>query len=265
MAILLLSCRYQSTHSWQGHWASTSMPGRRRRQQSILTDFRAFPGVFTSRQYLRFRHVDSLKRSMRDGNNDKPELKRNRRGFSALLSRVKQSKIRSSASSEVSLAEADRLRRENALLREAVKQLEAENEKLHSANRIVLETFEGEGKIRKASETGGPNGDKSPVTLTGEEMLFEADDTSLWCDELEEGACPVEPTVSFGEALRDRAYWLVGLLVLQSLSGIILAKNEALLAEHPVSKLARHISSFSCPTWLPASFTNIRGIPPICL
>ena len=46
--------------------------------------------------------------------------------------------------------------------------------------------------------------------------------------------CPVEPTVSFGEALRDRAYWLVGLLLMQSFSGIILSRNEALLADHPV-------------------------------
>ena len=40
--------------------------------------------------------------------------------------------------------------------------------------------------------------------------------------------------VSFGEALRDRAYWLVGLLLMQSFSGIILSRNEALLADHPV-------------------------------
>lgn len=46
--------------------------------------------------------------------------------------------------------------------------------------------------------------------------------------------CPLEPSVSFGEALRDRAYWLVGLLLLQSFSGIILSRNEALLADHPV-------------------------------
>lgn len=48
------------------------------------------------------------------------------------------------------------------------------------------------------------------------------------------GFCPTEPTISFGEALRDRAVWLVGLLVMQSLSGFILAKNEALLENHPV-------------------------------
>lgn len=46
--------------------------------------------------------------------------------------------------------------------------------------------------------------------------------------------CPVEPTISFGAALRDRAYWLVGLLLMQSFSGIILSRNEALLADHPV-------------------------------
>eukprot|EP00529_Nitzschia_sp_RCC80_P024180 CAMPEP_0113440336 /NCGR_PEP_ID=MMETSP0014_2-20120614/505_1 /TAXON_ID=2857 /ORGANISM="Nitzschia sp." /LENGTH=455 /DNA_ID=CAMNT_0000331127 /DNA_START=193 /DNA_END=1560 /DNA_ORIENTATION=- /assembly_acc=CAM_ASM_000159 len=60
------------------------------------------------------------------------------------------------------------------------------------------------------------------------------DNNELWCDDvLEDGSCPLEPAISFGEALRDRAYWLVGLLVMQSLSGIILASNEALLANHP--------------------------------
>jgi cation transporter-like permease len=59
----------------------------------------------------------------------------------------------------------------------------------------------------------------------------------LWCDELDtdgDMTCPVEPTISFGEALRDRAYWLVGLLALQSCSGFILSRNEVLLANHPV-------------------------------
>merc|ERR1719273_2627986 len=47
-------------------------------------------------------------------------------------------------------------------------------------------------------------------------------------------ACPVEPDVTFKDALRDRAYWLVGLLVLQSCSGLILSRNEMLLQKHPV-------------------------------
>jgi len=46
--------------------------------------------------------------------------------------------------------------------------------------------------------------------------------------------CPIEPDVSFGDALRDRAYWLCGLLAMQSLSGFILARNEVLLQNHPV-------------------------------
>lgn len=37
-----------------------------------------------------------------------------------------------------------------------------------------------------------------------------------------------------GEALRDRAYWLCGLLAMQSCSGFILARNELLLESHPV-------------------------------
>lgn len=58
--------------------------------------------------------------------------------------------------------------------------------------------------------------------------------TSPQCFPFLSEQCPVEPTISFGEALRDRAYWLVGLLLMQSFSGIILSRNEALLADHPV-------------------------------
>jgi Divalent cation transporter len=135
--------------------------------------------------------------------------------------------------------ELERLRRENILLRETLFKLEAENEKLQQdfANRIVIETFEGEGKIRKAREEAIEDDeddmDASFMLMSEEQMMY--DDPAQWCDELEDGACPVEPTISFGEALRDRAYWLVGLLGMQSLSGIILARNEALLANHPVS------------------------------
>ena len=123
--------------------------------------------------------------------------------------------------------ELDKLEEENARLKSKLEKVQAENERLHDQfnSRIVLENFEGEF-FRPP-----PPSNEGPVTLTGEEMMGE----SLWCDELEDDACPVEPTVSFGEALRDRAYWLVGLLILQSCSGIILARNEALLANHPVS------------------------------
>jgi hypothetical protein len=123
----------------------------------------------------------------------------------------------------------ERLQKENEQLRESLQQMEIENDRLlHDAaqpSRIILETFEGERKIRRAESM-----------LDGEMAM---DDSSMWCDELEEDTCPVEPSISFSEALRDRAYWLVGLLILQSGSGIILARNEALLANHPVSKFAQ--------------------------
>lgn len=104
--------------------------------------------------------------------------------------------------------ELERLRRENMLLRETVTKLEVENEKLHQdfASRIVIETFEGEGKLRKAREEVSVDDLETPFTLMSEEQML-YDDPAQWCDELEEGACPVEPTISFREALRDRAYW----------------------------------------------------------
>jgi hypothetical protein len=76
----------------------------------------------------------------------------------------------------------------------------------------------------------------SGLTLTGEAMSSSNPQDEMWCDTLDEYSeeRPIEPAVSFGEALRDRAYWLVGLLVLQSLSGIILSHNEVLLSNHPV-------------------------------
>ncbi len=45
--------------------------------------------------------------------------------------------------------------------------------------------------------------------------------------------CPMEPNVTFLDALRSRANWLVGLLALQSCSGFILSRNEELLRDHP--------------------------------
>lgn len=153
-----------------------------------------------------------------------------RHSVTTLLSKIRPAK---ESNLETIQEELNRLRDENQILKEVVGQLENENDRLHkeSASRIILETFEGEGRIRRAVQE---RKESAPFTLTSEEMLY--DDPSLWCDELEEDACPVEPTVSFGEALRDRAYWLVGLLAMQSLSGVILARNEALLANHPVSK-----------------------------
>jgi hypothetical protein len=84
-----------------------------------------------------------------------------------------------------------------------------------------------------SSLNGAGGGGGGGITLTEEELSSDMEQ-ELWCDVLDDGQCPVEPTISFGEALRDRAFWLVGLLVMQSLSGIILSRNEALLTNHPV-------------------------------
>jgi len=42
-----------------------------------------------------------------------------------------------------------------------------------------------------------------------------------------------QPTMTFCQSLTDRAGWLIGLLVFQSLSSFILKENEALLQRHP--------------------------------
>ena len=86
-------------------------------------------------------------------------------------------------------------------------------------SRIILETFEGERRIAEFNDE-----------VDDEECVLVYDeDTDTMAD-----SCPIEPNIGFGEALRDRATWLVGLLILQSLSGIILSHNELLLANHPV-------------------------------
>lgn len=122
------------------------------------------------------------------------------------------------------------LQSENFVLRDTIRQLEEENQKLKQRNKIVLETFEGESLFRGDDGSMLQVKPSTGITLTGDEIAQD----ELWCDELDGDQCPVEPSVSFGEALRDRAYWLVGLLIMQSFSGIILSRNEALLADHPV-------------------------------
>lgn len=152
----------------------------------------------------------------------------------------------------------DELELENQLLRQTIRQLELENDRLSSQQRVVLENFEGEGRLARKQQLGDifngyypANGElveedmmNFGITLTGDELTGDVattagmtdEEAALWCDALETGddSCPLEPTISFGAALRDRAYWLVGLLVMQSCSGLILSRNEALLANHPI-------------------------------
>ena len=146
----------------------------------------------------------------------------------------------------------EELETENMLLRETVQQLELENDRLSKQRKVVLESFEGEGSLFMETQEGSRDRNNKKgyeddlmefgITLSGDELAGDINtftspsdkDAALWCDELEDDMCPVEPQISFSAALRDRAYWLVGLLVMQSCSGFILSRNEALLANHPV-------------------------------
>lgn len=75
------------------------------------------------------------------------------------------------------------LQSENSVLRDTIRQLEEENQRLKQrAQRMVgLENFEGERFFR--DEFDRPTADMGGITLTGEEIAQD----ELWCDQLEEG------------------------------------------------------------------------------
>lgn len=161
-----------------------------------------------------------------------------------------------------------KLKAENRLLQERLKLLQAQNDELLKlqqggdesevsrtpTQRLILEDFEGEGNpftagATSATTTSAVVGSSTTTTLaegeydddelglvsTGidEDELCEYDDqTNKWNNGI--GECPVEPNVTFLDAMKSRAYWLVGLLALQSCSGFILSRNELLLQDHPV-------------------------------
>ena len=152
--------------------------------------------------------------------------------------------------------ELTRLRRENELLGERVRLLQQRNDELikeknddASASppeqRIVIEDFEGESLPWSSPEQLGRRAaadltdeddelglsefpDGSTTDSDEECDLYDAS-TGRWNDR-----CPVDgPGVTFLDAMKSRAIWLVGLLAFQSCSGFILARNEALLQDHP--------------------------------
>ncbi|KAL7448327.1 hypothetical protein ACHAWC_000534, partial [Mediolabrus comicus] len=158
-----------------------------------------------------------------------------------------------------------KLKAENRLLHERLKLLQAQNDELLKLTttaggrsgenkdvpppqqRLILEDFEGEGNPFSAGATTasaatttttldeGEEDDELGLVSTGidEDELCEYDDqTNKWNNGI--GECPVEPNVTFLDAMKSRAYWLVGLLALQSCSGFILSRNELLLQDHPV-------------------------------
>ena len=77
------------------------------------------------------------------------------------------------------------LKSENTLLRDTIRQLEEENQRLkQKASKIVLETFEGERWFRGDGEDEETSStDSLGITLTGEEIGQD----ELWCDELDGG------------------------------------------------------------------------------
>ena len=86
---------------------------------------------------------------------------------------------------------------------------------------------------RLGGDSGGEDDNEPGPSGPGDNGACEYDEASgRWFSGA--GECPVEPDVSFADAVRSRACWLAGLLALQSCSGFILSRNEALLQDHPV-------------------------------
>ena len=190
--------------------------------------------------------------------------------FHTILTKLNLSKENETCSP----SELEKLQQENLLLKQTIEYLENQNNILsqsHQKQRIILEQFEGDGKVYDNSGNLIDNDwwDQDSTTNTGlrqrktfedvesQSQSFSQDsgngshtssltqehvpltskpsgDIDQDCQEFDENACPIEPDISFKDALKDRAYWLVGLLTLQSMSGFILARNEELLQTHPV-------------------------------
>ena len=174
--------------------------------------------------------------------------------FGSKISRSKSMSV-NAMSEKLSLLE-----EENEILRENIAALKEKNVLLESRQaqqRIIIEQFEGEGrptfnvngeevdttwwekdKDHISEDTLEENRDHRDAEVVESEKIIAKsssdEESDELCDIYDEDACPTEPDVSFKDALRDRAYWLVGLLVLQSMSGFILARNEELLQAHPV-------------------------------
>jgi len=132
-----------------------------------------------------------------------------------------------------------RLEEENDRLKRELKSQQQQNSYYASRRpTIVLESFEpGENgnvlinnRINHYQQHGLDSSSSPEI-----EINFMAQEQQQWCDEVEVDSeeCPVEPGILFQDAVRDRAYWLVGLLAAQSCSGFILARNEELLQNHP--------------------------------
>jgi len=78
-------------------------------------------------------------------------------------------------------------------------------------------------------DNDGPMDEAQGLIRRGDDSNDDTNNTRT--QEVEKPSPP--PPMTFCQSLTDRAGWLIGLLVFQSLSSFILARNEALLQRHP--------------------------------
>ncbi|KAL7521289.1 hypothetical protein ACHAWX_005959, partial [Stephanocyclus meneghinianus] len=114
-----------------------------------------------------------------------------------------------------------------------------EDDELGLDSNTILDSFDEDDDEFGLEERQSPISQKRSQEPTGtfvsDDALCEYNEvTEKWTTSSSIDECPVEPNISFTEAMKSRAYWLVGLLALQSCSGFILSRNEALLQDHPV-------------------------------
>jgi hypothetical protein len=88
----------------------------------------------------------------------------------------------SSSNEDADDADVSLLQSENYALRDTVRQLEEENQRLKQHARIVLENFEGERLFRGDVESS-MFPEATGIMLTGDEIAQD----ELWCDELDGG------------------------------------------------------------------------------
>lgn len=92
---------------------------------------------------------------------------------------------------------------------------------------------------------GGTSGSQRTLPPSEMEASLSQTPDDYSDDDLEDGIAPLiirtgtvdlnaDPRASFWHSVQDRAGWLVGLLVLQSMSSFIIARNERLLQQHIV-------------------------------
>lgn len=114
-----------------------------------------------------------------------------------------------------------------------------EDDELGLDSNTILDSFDEDDDEFGLEERQSPISQKRPQeppgTFVSDDALCEYNEvTEKWTTSSSIDECPVEPNISFTDAMKSRAYWLVGLLALQSCSGFILSRNEALLQDHPV-------------------------------